>query len=324
MRVPTEDTANKSGRSIHRLLPVQDEESWREYCKQRDSFWVAAELDLSRDAQDFMELSESERRVITHVLAFFASSDSVVSEALVLDLYDQAPTQEARMFYTMQLAIESIHTETYNLLIDTLVPDHAEKDALFSALTGMPCVKKKADWYAEALSDASFAVKLWVQAIVEGVFFSASFAFIFWIKQRKPGQFGGLTLSNQFIARDEGLHRDFSVMLLRRVRDQLPQTQAHSLLREAVERECDFIDDAFNGEGLLGMSQVTMKQYVRFVADHLCKSVGYDALFEAPNPYDWMEGLSLEGKTNFFESRVSEYSKVQQRVDTELTFDADF
>lgn len=311
-------------RSIHRLHPIQDEESWAFYTQQRDLFWVTAEIDMTQDVKDYQDLKPAEQRVLTHVLAFFASSDSVVSDSLVLDLYEHAPSQEARMFLTMQLAIESVHTETYNALIDTMVPCTATKDNLFNALSTMPCVAAKSQWYQQSLQGASYPEKLWVQTICEGLFFSASFAFIFWIKQRFQGKFPGLTLSNAFIARDEGLHTMFSLMLLRRANN-LSQERAHALITEATERELQFISDAFEDGGLLGMSQAMMHGYVRYVASFLCKHAGFDPVFPtAANPFPFMDTIGMEAKVNFFEHRNHAYEKIKVREEAILTFDEDF
>lgn len=295
-------------RSIHRLFPIQDDESWSYYAKQRDCFWVAAEIDLGYDVKGMDLLKDTEQRVLLHILAFFASSDALVTENLVMSLYEDAPNQEARMFYSMQMAIEAIHTETYNLLLDTLVKDHEQKDILFDAAVQMPSVAKKARWFNEN-AIGSYPKRLFVQAIVEGIHFSASFAFIFWIKNRFGGHFNGLTLSNEFIARDEGLHRDFSLMLYRTKTSGLSQDEANALVKNAVSVESQFIVEAFNGNGLLGLSHESLIAYVKFTADHLMSTAGHDKIYGTKNPFDWMEAISLEGKTNFFEKRVSEYKK---------------
>lgn len=306
---------NKSTyRSIHRLLPILDDEAWEYYCKQRDCFWVAAEIDLSGDALDLRTMREPEQRVLLHILAFFAASDAIVTEKLALSLYEDAPNQECRMFYSMQMAIESVHTETYNLLLQTLVQDDATKDVLFDAAVRMPSVAAKAKWFEEN-STGTWAERLLVQAIVEGIHFSASFAYIFWVKHRMGGKFAGLTLSNEFIARDEGLHRDFSLMLYRTkltAEERLEESHAHRLVQGAVDVETQFVEDAFAEQGLLGLNAKLLVQYVQLTADHLLSTAGHQKLYGVKNPLDFMEQISLQGKTNFFEKRVSEYSKVRE------------
>ena len=311
-----------TNRSIHRLFPIQDDETWSYYTRQRDCFWVAAELDLGHESKSMELLKDTEQRVLLHILAFFASSDALVTESLVLSLYEDAPNQEARMFYSMQMAIEAVHTETYNLLLDTLVKNDEQKDVLFDAAVQMPSVATKAKWFNEN-AVGSYPKRLFVQAIVEGIHFSASFAFIFWIKNRFGGHFNGLTLSNEFIARDEGLHRDFSLMLYRTKTSGLTQGTANALVMDAVDVESQFIVEAFNGNGLLGLSHESLIAYVKYTANHLMITAGHDKIYNVKNQFDWMETISLEGKTNFFEKRVSEYKKPSME-DQIFSTDADF
>ena len=308
-------------RSIHRLLPIEDTDSWDFYTKQKRCYWVVEEIDMSSDGADFATLRKEEQRVLQHVLAFFASSDSVVSERLMMGLYEEAPTQESRMFYAMQMAIEAIHTETYNMLINVCVPS-GERDTLFNAVVELPTVRAKREWFDRACT-GSWPQRLVVQSIVEGVMFSSSFAFIFWIKQRFQGKFPGLTLSNVLISRDEALHRDYSIMLYRRS-NMMAEDDLHALMTEAIELEKAFVREAFDGQGLLGLSHESMCDYIEFVGDHLLASMGHEKLFGTQNPYPWMENLSLQNKENFFECKVGNYALMGDSRPKELEFDAEF
>ena len=311
-------------KSQRTLFPIQDEESWAFYKKQRDSFWFPSEIDLSDEASSLNLMNETEKNVLLHILAFFAGSDAVVNEKLALSLYEDAPTAEACMFYSMQMGIEAIHQETYNLLIDSMIIDKTVKNKLFDSVNTMPCIKAKAEWFDKE-STGSHAKRLFVQAIVEGIMFSASFAYIYYIKQtsRFGGKFPGLCHSNDFIARDEGLHRDFSIMLYKRT-SKLDENTAFKLIQEAVSLEHKFIHDAFNEKGMLGLNAKMLCDYVEFCADHLLKSANHNACFKMKNPLDFMERISLDSKKNFFEQRVAEYVVPPSLQRSELTFDADF
>ena len=314
------------------LFPVQHDDMYKMYKQAVSSFWTSDELDLAVDQKQFREvLSDDERHFIKHVLAFFAASDGVVNENLAARFATEVQVAEARSFYSFQQAIEAVHSETYSLLIDTLVDDTKEKDVLFRAITTLPCVARKADWARRWItSNESFATRLIAFAIVEGVFFSGSFCAIFWLKKR--GLMPGLTFSNELISRDEGLHRDFAVLLHSKLLDPCKQADVFAMMREAVDIELDFVCDALP-VSLLGMNAELMSQYIRFVADHLLTSLGFDKLYGDPNPFEWMELISLQGKTNFFEKRVGDYAKAGVMVSTEkdaqeknhaFTTDADF
>ena len=312
---------DRTVRSIHRLFPIEDTESWDFYNKQKRSYWVVEEVDMSSDGADFASLRKEEQRVLQYVLAFFASSDSVVSEKLMESLYKDAPSQQSRMFYAMQMAIEAVHTETYNMLISVCVPVES-RDALFNAVVSLPTVRAKREWF-DRTSTGSWPQRLVVQSIVEGVMFSSSFAFIFWIKQRFQGKFPGLTLSNVLISRDEALHRDFSIMLYRRSVG-MGEDRLDTLVREAIDLEKAFVCEAFDGNGLLGLSHQSMCQYIEFVADHLLSSMGHNKMYNTSNPYPWMENISLQNKENFFECKVGNYALMADSRPKNLEFDADF
>ena len=258
--------------------------------------------------QDWHSLNDNERHFIKHVLAFFAASDGIVNENLALNFSNEVQIAEARCFYGFQIAIENIHSEAYSLLIDTYVQDHDEKNGLFRAIETIPAVKKKADWalrWTDA-SSASFAERVVAFAAVEGIFFSGSFCAIFWLKKR--GLMPGLTFSNELISRDEGLHCDFACLMYSMLENKLPVSRVHDIVCDAVECEMEFVSEALPVE-LIGMNSDLMKQYIRFVADRLLRALGVPAVYGSTNPFDWMELISLQGKTNFFEKRVGEYAK---------------
>ena len=303
-------------RSVHRLFPIVDNEAWGFYTKQRDAFWFPAEIAFGEDSHDLQLMNKTEKSVLLNILGFFASADSVVNEKLFLSLYTDASNSEICMFYSMQIAIEAVHQETYNLLLDTLVKSHEEKDRLFNSIETLPCIKAKAKWY-DIESIGCLSKRLFVQAIVEGIFFSASFAYIYWIKQKFPGKFKALSQSNQLIARDEGLHRDFAVMLYKR--NPLAEDEVNKLIKSAVSLEHDFIINAFNGDGCLGLNSSLLCNYVGYVADHLLKSAGHNAIWNHNEcPLQFMEAISLDTKTNFFETRATEY---RLPSDNRLAFD---
>lgn len=290
------------------LLPIKYDDIWEMYKKSMASFWTAEEIDLYQDLEDWKKLNDDERHYIKHILAFFSASDGIINENLCLRFYNDVQIPEARCFYGFQIAMENIHAETYGLLIDTYIQDEKEKDYLFKAVDNIPCIKKKADWAMKWIysDDASFATRLLAFAAVEGIFFSGSFCSIFWLKKR--GLMPGLTFSNELISRDEGLHTDFACLLYKHLKNKLPQETVQALISEAVEYEKSFIMEALP-VSLIGMNAEQMGQYVEFVADRLLLELGCEQIYFATNPFDWMELISLQGKTNFFEKRVAEYQK---------------
>jgi ribonucleoside-diphosphate reductase beta chain len=295
------------------LFPIQHLDMWEMYKLAVASFWTAEEIDLQVDVDDWAhKLTDGERSFVSGVLAFFAASDGIVNENLASRFMKELQSPEARCFLGFQIAIENIHSETYSLLIDTLVKNASEKYRLFNAIETMPCVKKKADWALRWMaSDKSFACRLIAFAAVEGIFFSASFCAIFWLKKR--GLMPGLCFSNELISRDEAMHVLFAVLLYSKLVHKLTQEEVYEIIGSAVEAEMQFIDEALP-VALIGMNASMMKQYVRFVADSLLVLLSYDKLFNDANPFDWMEMISVEGKTNFFEKRVAEYRKSRVNV----------
>jgi ribonucleoside-diphosphate reductase beta chain len=289
------------------LFPIKHNDIWKMYKQAEASFWTAEEIDLSSDLSDWDKLSDNERYFIKHVLAFFAASDGIVNENLVLNFMREVQIPEARCFYGFQVAIENIHAETYSLLIDTYIKDNAEKDYLFKAFETIPAIKKKADWALRWIEDApSFAHRLIAFAAVEGIFFSGSFCSIFWLKKR--GLMPGLTFSNELISRDEGLHCDFACLLYSMLEQKLPDTELLAIITEAVRSEQEFVTDALP-VSLIGMNAAMMNDYIEFVADRLLVSLGQPKHYKVQNPFPFMEMISLQGKTNFFEKRVAEYQK---------------
>ncbi|KZP12135.1 hypothetical protein FIBSPDRAFT_836677 [Athelia psychrophila] len=291
------------------LFPIQYHEIWSLYKKAQASFWTAEEMDLSLDIQHWRtRLTPNERHFISHVLAFFAASDGIVNENLVERFSNEVKVAEARCFYGYQIMVENVHSETYSLLIDTLIQDSAERAYLFHAIETIPCIKKKAEWALRWISDArsTFAERLVAFAAVEGIFFSGSFASIFWLKKR--GLMPGLTFSNELISRDEGMHTDFACMLFGLLRKRPHPDTVQRIISDAVIIEQEFLTDALP-VGLIGMNAKLMRQYIEFVADRLLVSLGNDKLYHSTNPFDFMDMISLQGKTNFFEKRVSDYSK---------------
>ena len=289
------------------LFPIKYGDIWEMYKKAMASFWTAEEIDLQQDLIDWKKLNNDEQHFIKHILAFFSASDGIVNENLALRFYNDVQVPEARCFYGFQIAMENIHAETYGLLIDTLIQDKAEKDHLFKAIETIPCIEKKADWAFKWLhGNDDFALRLLAFAAIEGIFFSGSFCSIFWLKKR--GLMPGLTFSNELISRDEGLHTDFACLLYKHIENKPSKEQVYSLISEAVEFEQAFITEALP-VSLIGMNAKLMKQYIEFVADRLLLELGYDTLYRSENPFDWMELISLQGKTNFFEKKVSEYQK---------------
>lgn len=306
------------------LFPIVHNDIWQYYKKAEASFWTAEEIDLSQDLKDWANLNDGERHFISHVLAFFAASDGIVNENLAENFVSEVQYTEAKFFYGFQIAIENIHSETYSLLIDTYIKDAKTKDMLFHAIDTMDCVKKKADWALRWISDGSFAERLVAFAAVEGIFFSGSFCSIFWLKKR--GLMPGLSFSNELISRDEGLHCDFACHLYtKHLINKLPVETVTSIIRDAVTIEKEFVVDALP-VSLIGMNSELMCQYIEFVADRLLGELGCPKIYNTANPFDFMEMISLQGKTNFFEKRVAEYQKagvMKDAADTSAKFSLD-
>lgn len=307
------------------LFPIQHQKVWDFYKKAESSFWVAEEVDLEADMYDWEhKLNDNERHFIKHVLAFFAASDGIVTENLASRFMMDVQIPEARSFYGFQIAIENIHSEMYSRLIDFYIKDKTEKAKLFNAIETVPAVKQKAKWALKWIADkqASFAQRLVAFAAVEGIFFSGSFCAIFWLKKR--GLLPGLCKSNEFISRDEGLHTDFACLLYSMLEyTKLPQEKIHEIIGEAVDIEKQFITGALPVK-LIGMNSNLMSQYIEFVADRLIKALGYEPLFGTKNPFGFMDMISLQRKTNFFEERVSEYKKANVLIpEKELSFRTD-
>ncbi|RPD67053.1 beta subunit of ribonucleotide reductase [Lentinus tigrinus ALCF2SS1-7] len=290
------------------LFPIQYDEIWQMYKQAQASFWTVEEIDLSHDLWDWNgKLTANERHFLSYVLAFFAASDGIVNENLVERFSNEIQAAEARCFYGFQIMIENVHSETYSLLIDTYIKDPAERAFLFDAIETIPCIKKKADWALRWISDerSVFAERLVAFAAVEGIFFSGSFASIFWLKKR--GLMPGLTFSNELISRDEGMHTDFACLLFHHLRRRPHPKRIERIITEAVEIEKEFLTEALP-VSLIGMNADLMRQYIEFVADRLLVALGNDKFYNATNPFDFMDMISLQGKTNFFEKRVSEYA----------------
>ncbi len=290
------------------LFPITHPDIWQMYKQAEASIWTAEEVDLSSDLQDWnQKLTEDERYFIKHVLAFFAASDGIVNENLAVHFLQEVQYAEARCFYGFQVMIENIHSEMYSLLIDTYIKDGVEKDKLLRAIDTVPCIGKKADWALRWISQGSFAERLIAFAAVEGIFFSGSFCSIFWLKKR--GLMPGLSFANELISRDEGLHCDFACLLYKEhLQNPMPDEDMRRIIAEAVSIEKEFVSDALPVR-LIGMNADLMCQYIEFVADRLLLALGSTKMFNATNPFDFMELISLQGKTNFFERRVGEYQK---------------
>uniref|UniRef100_A0A7R9WJJ5 Uncharacterized protein n=2 Tax=Pseudictyota dubia TaxID=2749911 RepID=A0A7R9WJJ5_9STRA len=308
------------------LFPIQNKEVWDMYKKAEASFWTAEEIDLASDLKDWEGLNTNERHFISHVLAFFAASDGIVNENLAANFATEVQIPEARCFYGFQIAVENIHSETYSLLIDTYIKDQNEKSRLLHAIETVPCVEKKAKWALQwcERSHASFAERCVAFAAVEGIFFSASFCAIFWLKKR--GLMPGLCFSNELISRDEGLHCDFACLLYNQLLNKLPEERVAEIITNAVEIEKEFVTDSLPVE-LIGMNSKLMCEYIEFCADRLLVALGCPKHYNTGNPFEWMEMISLQGKTNFFEKRVGEYAKSGVGVSQEeqvFSLDADF
>ena len=290
------------------IFPIKHHDIWAKYKQHMAVFWTPEEIDLSKDMAHWEKLNDNERHFIKNILGFFAGSDGIVMENLATRFSREVQIPEARFFYGCQNLLEAVHSETYSLLIDTYITDAKEKSDLLHAIKTIPCVEKKAKWALDWIDspDADFATRLIGFAAVEGIFFSGAFCAIFWLKQR--GIMPGLTLSNEFIARDEGIHTDFACLLYSKLVGKLSKAKAHKIIREAVKIEKNFITKSLPCE-LIGMNAELMKQYIEFVADRLSLQLGYPKIYSATNPFDFMERISLENKDNFFEKRVSTYAK---------------
>lgn len=309
------------------LFPIEYQDIWKMYKKAEASFWTAEEVDLSKDFLHWEKLKPEERHFISHILAFFAASDGIVNENLVERFSKEVQVTEARCFYGFQIAMENIHSEMYSLLIDTYIKDPTEREFLFNAIETMPCVKEKADWAIRWINDqnSSYGERVVAFAAVEGIFFSGSFAAIFWLKKR--GVMPGLTFSNELISRDEGLHCDFACLMFRHLLHKPSQEQIYTIVKDAVSIEQRFLTEALPCN-LIGMNCDLMKQYIEFVADRLLQELDCEKAFNSENPFDFMEHISLEGKTNFFEKKVGEYQRMGVMGDGKdnhtFTLDADF
>lgn len=309
------------------IFPIQYEDMWAMYKKAEASFWTVEEVDLGKDLNHWNALTETERSFIKHVLAFFAASDGIVNENLVERFSQEVQVTEARFFYGFQMAIENVHSEMYSLLIETFSKDDAERNFLFNAIETLPCVKKKADWALEWIGskEATFGERVIAFAAVEGIFFSGSFASIFWLKKR--GVMPGLTFSNELISRDEGLHCDFACLMFKHIVQKPSQDRVREIIREAVKIEQEFLSVALP-VAMIGMNCADMCIYIEFVADRLLGELGVEPIYNAKNPFKFMDLISLQGKTNFFEKRVGEYQKKgvtgEKSESTEFTLDSDF
>jgi ribonucleoside-diphosphate reductase beta chain len=307
------------------LFPIKHDDIWQFYKKAEASFWTAEEIDLSQDLADWKKMNDGERHFVSHVLAFFAASDGIVNENLANNFLKEVQFAEAKCFYGFQIMMENIHSETYSLLIDTYINDPKEKDHLLRAIETIDCVKKKADWALKWIESDNFVERLISFAAVEGIFFSGSFCSIFWLKKR--GLMPGLSFSNELISRDEGLHCDFACLLYTdHIKNQLSQERIYEIILDAVEIEKEFVTVALP-VSLIGMNAEMMCQYIDFVADRLLVSLGCQKHYNATNPFDFMEMISLQGKTNFFEKRVAEYQKsgvMSDKDSMSFSLDEDF
>ncbi|XP_075968237.1 ribonucleoside-diphosphate reductase subunit M2 isoform X1 [Anarhichas minor] len=308
------------------IFPIRYHDIWQMYKKAEASFWTAEEVDLSKDLQHWESLKDEERFFISHVLAFFAASDGIVNENLVERFTQEVQVTEARCFYGFQIAMENIHSEMYSLLINTYIKEPTEREYLFNAIETLPCVKKKADWAINWIGnkDANFGERVVAFSAVEGIFFSGSFAAIFWLKKR--GLMPGLTFSNELISRDEGLHCDFACLMFKHLVNKPSAETVTKIIQNAVEIEQEFLTEALPVK-LIGMNGELMKQYIEFVADRLMLELGFTKIYRVENPFDFMENISLEGKTNFFEKRVGEYQRMgvmSGGSDSTFRLDADF
>lgn len=322
-----EEPLLKDNPNRHVIFPIEHGDIWAKYKQHMSVFWIPEEIDLSKDLRDWNEkLNDNERHFIKYILGFFSSSDGIVQENLATRFMKEVQIPEARFFYSCQNIMESVHSETYSLMIDTYIDNPQEKLDTLRAIQTIPCVQKKAEWALQWIEskEATFAQRLMAFAIIEGIFFSGAFCSIYWLKNR--GLMPGLTLSNEFIARDEGLHTEFACLLYSKIINKLTKQEAHHIIREAVKIEKNFITKALPCE-LIGMNGKLMAEYIEFVADRLSSQLGYPKIYYTKNPFDFMEQISLERKTNFFESRVSSYAKANTQGKAEekkFAIDADF
>jgi ribonucleoside-diphosphate reductase subunit M2 len=306
------------------MFPITHQDIWAMYKKQMDCFWRAEEINLAQDLGDWEKLSPDEKHFISMVLAFFAASDGIVLENLASRFMNDVQVSEARAFYGFQIAMENVHSESYSLLIDTYIRNSEEKEKLFRAIENYPCIAKKANWAKKWIGDnrSSFASRLVAFAAIEGIFFSSSFASIYWIKKR--GLMPGLTFSNELISRDEALHTEFAILLYSKLVKKLNKKRIYEIIQEAVEIEKEFITEAIPCR-MIGMNAILMKQYIEFVADRLIVQLGYDKIYNVSNPFDFMELISIESKVNFFERTNAEYALANKSIDKDIfNFDADF
>ena len=299
------------------MFPIRYDDIWQMYKKQVDCFWRAEEIDLTKDLINWESLNNDEQFFISMILAFFAASDGIVLENLATRFMNDVQVSEARAFYGFQIAMENIHSQTYSLLIETYIKDKDEKHKLFNAIENFPCIKKKSDWAQKWIHDnrSSFATRLVAFACVEGIFFSGAFCSIYWLKKR--GLMPGLTFSNELISRDEALHCEFAILLYNKLLKKIDKTRIHEIIKEAVEIETEFICEALPCR-LIGMNSELMTQYIKFVADRLSVQLGYKKIYNANNPFEFMELISLEGKTNFFEKRNDSYALANKNVSEDV------
>jgi ribonucleotide reductase beta subunit family protein with ferritin-like domain len=297
-------------RSRHVIFPIQYPDIWAMYKKHVSTYWTTEEIDFSKDMNDWEKLSDNERHFIKNILAFFAASDGIVNENLVIRFMSEIKVSEALAFYSFQNAIETVHSETYSLLIDTYIKDENEKNRLLNAVETIPCVGKKAAWAMKWIEDteSTFAIRLIAFAIIEGIFFSGAFCSIYWLKEK--GLMHGLTFTNELISRDESLHTEFAILLYSHISNKINEEEVHSLIKEAVMIEKEFIIDSLPCS-LLGMNSDLMSDYIEFVSDRLVVQLGYNKIFNTDNPFQFMDRIGMDLKTNFFETRVSSYSKAE-------------
>ena len=302
------------------MFPIKHDDIWQMYKTQVDCFWRAEEIDLSKDLTHWDTLNADEKYFISMILAFFAASDGIVLENLASRFMSDVQVSEARAFYGFQIAMENIHSHTYSLLIETYIKEQSEKNRFFNAIEQFPCIKKKSDWAQKWIHDnrSSFATRLVAFACVEGIFFSGAFCSIFWLKKR--GLMPGLTFSNELISRDEALHCEFAVLLYSKLIKKIDKARIHEIIKEAVSIETEFICEALPCR-IIGMNSDLMTQYIQFVADRLCVQLGYKKIYNVANPFDWMELISLEGKTNFFEKKVDSYALADKTGSFDLNCD---
>tara|TARA_Y100000389_G_scaffold191452_1_gene217662 strand:+ start:450 stop:1424 length:975 start_codon:yes stop_codon:yes gene_type:complete len=297
-------------RNRHVIFPIQYDDVWSMYKKHVSTYWTVEEIDFSKDGKDWDTLTQDEQYFIKNVLAFFAASDGIVNENLVLNFMSEIKVPEVLAFYSFQNAIETVHSETYSLLIDTYIKDEIEKNRLLNAVETIPCIKKKADWAMKWINstDDNFATRLIAFACIEGIFFSGAFCSIYWLKER--GVMHGLTFSNELISRDESLHTEFAILLYSHIVNKLSEEKVHEIIKDAVTIEKEFIIESLPCR-LLGMNSELMSQYIEFVSDRIAVQLGYNKIYNIVNPFDFMDRIGLEDKQNFFEVRVSNYSKAE-------------